>query len=70
MSKGSLIDSRRLRQIKSNARHYAAWRWIDVTERAEKIRRINEALTEDEVRAIMTASDGGFETFIIRYGFY
>jgi hypothetical protein len=63
-------DKHRLRRLRTNARHYAAWRWSGGAERGDKVERINRALTEDELREIVQASDGGFQTFILRYGFY
>lgn len=59
----------RIENLRANARHYAAWRWPSLPERGEKIHRINKALTEDELREIVRAEDGGLQDFILRYGF-
>jgi hypothetical protein len=63
-------DKHRLRRLRTNARHYAVWRWSVDRECVEKVRRINEALTEDELHEVVQSFDGGFQTFLLRYGFF
>lgn len=62
-------DKHKLRRLRTNARHYAIWRWPVGRERVEKVRRINKALTAEELHEIVQSFDGGFQTFLLRYGF-
>jgi hypothetical protein len=60
----------RIERLRSNARAYALWRAGGDPTWRSRIERINKALTEEEIRALVEADDGGLQDFVLSSGRY